>query len=43
VGLWCTSAPSTFGPYRLVGESSISNKSRSGKGKVCSTSASNPG
>ena len=29
VGLWCTSAPSTFGPYRLVGESSITNSNPS--------------
>ena len=35
------SAPSTFGPYRLVGVSSMTASSRSGSGKVRSTSSSN--
>ena len=38
VGLWWMSAPSTFGPYRLVGESSMTTSNRSGKGKVRNSS-----
>ena len=33
VGLWWMSAPSTFGPYRLVGESSMTSQQPVGQGQ----------